>query len=500
MKIHIVQQGDTLFELSKKYDVPLQKLIDANPQLANPDQLNIGDKVKVPTVGVPIGNQGGSNVIYKHEVKEGDTLWKLSKAWGIPLDSIISANPQLANPDDLKVGDIVNIPSAGKANTTAPQAGSGSMGTGDKAHTAPIISEGKKSTAPIEGGKKNTAPIEQVPVPEVPTPLPAPAPAPVVPPVIEIQPAPPAPQPIIPQYNIEVEYSEISAPNYVFEFQQPPVYQYVPEYQPQPEPYVPEYKPEPIKESPCGCGSSSHHLFKQYPVEAEKVSGLYDYAPMTEQPFQSYQPQGHYQAENPSFLGEYPGISAAPIYEWPQVYPPVEPCPPAWPYHHGMHHAPYGYGPEQNIGGAQYSPQGSPWGMEYSQTPYQHPYPCAPYGAFHSVQPQPYGYSTPVEPYGGYELPPQPSVPHYPLGGFGVSDVIREEREDIASEDTPVIQGFEGQDSEADIQEGAKRETRKEGKKARTSNSSPAKKEREKASSKPATKNKDTRQNPWINE
>lgn len=49
MKIHIVKQGDTLYALSQKYGVPLQKIIEANPQISNPEVLNVGDKVKIPS-------------------------------------------------------------------------------------------------------------------------------------------------------------------------------------------------------------------------------------------------------------------------------------------------------------------------------------------------------------------------------------------------------------------------------------------------------------------
>ena len=141
MKIHIVKKGDTLFELSKKYNVPLEKLIEANPQITNPDQLNVGDKVKIPAVAVPIGGETGN--IYKHVVKQGDTLWKLSKAWGLPLQTLIAANPQLSDPNQLKVGDIVNIPT----------------GSGTPAGGADNPSGANTGLMPAQTGKKNTAPI-----------------------------------------------------------------------------------------------------------------------------------------------------------------------------------------------------------------------------------------------------------------------------------------------------------------------------------------------------
>lgn len=108
MKIHIVKKGDTLYFLAQKYDIPLQKLIDANPDLKDPNQLDVGMKIKIPVEAKPVKPE--YEMMHKHEVKKGDTLWKLSKAWGIPIQDMIKANPQLKDPNILNVGDIVFIP------------------------------------------------------------------------------------------------------------------------------------------------------------------------------------------------------------------------------------------------------------------------------------------------------------------------------------------------------------------------------------------------------
>lgn len=151
MKIHIVKKGDTLYELSKKYGVPLTKIVDANPQLVDPNKLDIGMKIKVPTepVAVPDGTQP---IIHKHAVKQGDSLWKLSKAWGVSLKEIIDANPQLKNPNALLVGEVVNIPSAGTFTNTGNVQNSGGTGsTGDKT---------------VHGSKTYTGPKEEMTAPK----------------------------------------------------------------------------------------------------------------------------------------------------------------------------------------------------------------------------------------------------------------------------------------------------------------------------------------------
>src|SRR5690606_25359486 len=95
--------------LSNKYGVELSKIIAMNPQITDPNALSVGMKVKIPTPPKPVDTPLGE-IVHKHVVVQGDTLWKLSKKWGIPLQSLVKANPQLKNPSVLLTGEVVNIP------------------------------------------------------------------------------------------------------------------------------------------------------------------------------------------------------------------------------------------------------------------------------------------------------------------------------------------------------------------------------------------------------
>lgn len=148
MKIHIVKQGDSLYSISQKYGVPLQTIIEANPQISNPNVLAIGEKVKIPKA--PVSVPDNSEVYYKHTVKQGDTLWKLSKAWGVSLKDMVEANPQLKNPNALMTGEVVNIPKKG-SNASAIQ---------------PEYTASNASAKTQVGGKEYTGPKEE-PVAEV---------------------------------------------------------------------------------------------------------------------------------------------------------------------------------------------------------------------------------------------------------------------------------------------------------------------------------------------
>lgn len=157
MRIHIVKEGDTLYFLSKKYNVSLEKIISANPEIANPNQLTIGTKVKIPSA--PVTTHPGGSILHQHKVVQGDSLWKLSKAWGVSLQDMIASNPQLKNPNALIIGETVFIPSGSSSApnvTTTENLQEGNLvppATGSQAHT----------------GKKNTAPMPNYPqLPELP--------------------------------------------------------------------------------------------------------------------------------------------------------------------------------------------------------------------------------------------------------------------------------------------------------------------------------------------
>lgn len=45
---HVVQQGETLWEISQKYQVPLERLIRVNPRITNPDMIFPGQVISIP--------------------------------------------------------------------------------------------------------------------------------------------------------------------------------------------------------------------------------------------------------------------------------------------------------------------------------------------------------------------------------------------------------------------------------------------------------------------
>ncbi len=53
-----------------------------------------------------------------HSVRTGDTLWKISRQYNVSVESIIKANPTLQNENSIKVGSVIIVP--GNSGTVVP--------------------------------------------------------------------------------------------------------------------------------------------------------------------------------------------------------------------------------------------------------------------------------------------------------------------------------------------------------------------------------------------
>jgi morphogenetic protein associated with SpoVID len=72
LKIHIVQKGDTLWKIAKKYGVDFEELKKMNSQLSNPDLIMPGMKIKVPSSGVPVKNETKVSFSGKKEMPKSE--------------------------------------------------------------------------------------------------------------------------------------------------------------------------------------------------------------------------------------------------------------------------------------------------------------------------------------------------------------------------------------------------------------------------------------------
>ena len=112
---YTVQRGDTLWDISRKFNVEMQTLIAANGLSSN--TIRPGQKLYIPG-HTQAGGEEGSRVQTTYSVKSGDTLWEIARRFNVGMDALRSANGLRGN--TIRPGQELNIPggSGGGSVTT----------------------------------------------------------------------------------------------------------------------------------------------------------------------------------------------------------------------------------------------------------------------------------------------------------------------------------------------------------------------------------------------
>jgi len=98
--IHRIEQGETLFALSRRYNVHVDQISAVNPE-ANKG-LKIGQEIYIPVAAIrePAQVPEGAQT---HEVKPSETLFSISKMYNVSLEDLRKWNGLSTN--EIKIGD-----------------------------------------------------------------------------------------------------------------------------------------------------------------------------------------------------------------------------------------------------------------------------------------------------------------------------------------------------------------------------------------------------------
>ncbi|TFJ93999.1 SafA/ExsA family spore coat assembly protein [Lentibacillus salicampi] len=77
MRIHIVQKGDTLWEIAKQYGADFEQVKQLNPQLSSPDMIMPGMKIKIPASSKPVKKEG----THKKEIQKETQMPSVEKPY-----------------------------------------------------------------------------------------------------------------------------------------------------------------------------------------------------------------------------------------------------------------------------------------------------------------------------------------------------------------------------------------------------------------------------------
>jgi LysM repeat protein/ABC-type branched-subunit amino acid transport system substrate-binding protein len=133
---HTVTKSETVFSLCRKYKITQKEILQANPGLTA--VLQAGTTIRIPVgkvteqTAAPVAkkeattNLPDSEEYYYHKVSKNQTIFTISKQYGITANDLIRNNPELTN--GLVVGQILKVPvditnvASQEANASASQA------------------------------------------------------------------------------------------------------------------------------------------------------------------------------------------------------------------------------------------------------------------------------------------------------------------------------------------------------------------------------------------
>ena len=108
---HLVQPGDTVYNISVRYGVSVDAIASAN-NLGPHYTIYVGQTLIIPgdepTPPIEPPPSGGCSTT--HVVQPGENLFRIGLRYGYTVNELAAANPEIVNPNNIKVGQVICIP------------------------------------------------------------------------------------------------------------------------------------------------------------------------------------------------------------------------------------------------------------------------------------------------------------------------------------------------------------------------------------------------------
>ena len=115
---HTINAGETLFSISKKYDIDIETILKLNPGIS-PNNLKRGSVIRLTPdtkeMNVTIAPQ---QLYTEYKVRKKETLYSISKKFGTTVEEIKKCNPNIKK---IKQDDIIYIPAGIEYNTVTAE-------------------------------------------------------------------------------------------------------------------------------------------------------------------------------------------------------------------------------------------------------------------------------------------------------------------------------------------------------------------------------------------
>ncbi len=107
--VHVVSKGENLFRIGLRYGLSWVPLAYYN-NIPNPDLIYVGQNIYIPGGQAPPAQSKPESSSYtNYVVKRGDTLFRISRSFGVSPEEIVEANG-IVNPNRIYAGQVLKIP------------------------------------------------------------------------------------------------------------------------------------------------------------------------------------------------------------------------------------------------------------------------------------------------------------------------------------------------------------------------------------------------------
>lgn len=104
--VHIVKPGETIYSIAKANSINQEALLAANPGIGQ--NLRTGQVIRLPETKTLTAETTPTDTLTQHIVKKGETIYRISREYGVSIADLKKANPMLS--ETIAVGQKIFIP------------------------------------------------------------------------------------------------------------------------------------------------------------------------------------------------------------------------------------------------------------------------------------------------------------------------------------------------------------------------------------------------------
>ena len=151
--VHTVGKGETLYGISKKYGVAVKDIVLENPLSIN--GLKQGQTIKIPVPIKVVNTKALDGKFFYHQVQPGETFYALSRQYSVSVESIKLANPEIVI--GLKANTTIRIPVSKKIQEDNADIGSPGFAVNSEQTETTVDSSSAETSELVDNVSDSTA-------------------------------------------------------------------------------------------------------------------------------------------------------------------------------------------------------------------------------------------------------------------------------------------------------------------------------------------------------